>query len=91
MLAAGFADVQLTRQAKRTQESPTRFLAYARQRHRISQLLAISDEDYEAGIQRLERQIGQEGESAIVESQSCLVTIRGDKPLAEPSVPTTRR
>ena len=86
MQATGFADVQVSHQRQRTCESLMDFLAYARQRHRISQLLAVSDADYEAGIHRLERQIKQDGDAATVESESCLVTIRGDKPRAEHSV-----
>jgi SAM-dependent methyltransferase len=83
MRAAGFANVQVARQGQRVSESLVSFLAYARQRHRISQLLAVSDEDYHAGIYRLEREIERDGEAATVASESCLVTIRGGRASSE--------
>ena len=80
MRATGFTNVQVARQRQRTQESLVDFLAYARQRHRTSQLVAVSDETYEAGLRHLERQVEQDGDAATVASDFCLITIRGDKP-----------
>jgi len=85
MWATGFTDVQVALRRQRTQESLVDFLAYARQRHRISQLLAVPDEEYKASLQRLEHQVEQDGDAATIESDFCLITIRGDKPRAEHS------
>src|SRR5205823_7032597 len=81
MRAAGFVDVQVTRSRRRTREPVAEFLAYARQRHRASQLIALSDDEYRAGIRRLEQAAAESaGSQATVDSESCLLTIQADKP-----------
>ncbi len=81
MGTAGFVDVRIARGRRRTREPIAEFLAYARQRHRASQLMALADVWYQAGPGRLEQAANElEGGQAMVDSESCLLTIRGDKP-----------
>ena len=55
------------------------FLRYASERHRASQLMAIPDEAYLAGLRRVEEAIAARSENAPVRSQFVVVTICGDK------------
>jgi ubiquinone/menaquinone biosynthesis C-methylase UbiE len=79
MTAAGFSNIQISRQHWWEKESLKHFLEYASQRYRTSQLMAISDDDFKAGIARLTEDIGKFGGDADVDSEICLVTIVGDK------------
>ena len=80
MRDAGFVDVEAARDPKSTREDLGAYLTYASERHRTSHFMAMSDEDYRAGIRRLERAVvtGRPGDT--VASESCLITVRGDKP-----------
>jgi len=90
MRGAGFGEVRITRDIGRASEPIAQFLAYARQRHRASQLVALLDDDYRAGIRRIERAVvDSENGRASVESESCLLTIQGDKPRRANSGPET--
>ena len=81
MEAAGFQMICAQRSRRRQREDLRDFLAYASQRQRASQLIAISDEEYVSGIGRLERAIAQARDrTAVVEHEMCFVTIAGDKP-----------
>ena len=43
--------------------------------------MVISDADYHAGLQRLEQVIANaQGQQLVVDAESCLVTILGEKP-----------
>ena len=63
-----------------TREDLGEYLTYASERHRTSHFMAMSDEDYRAGIRRLEQAIitGRPGDT--IASEFCLIRIRGDKP-----------
>jgi len=78
MAEVGFADIQASRTHRLQDETLPDFLAYALQRHRTSQLIAIPDADYRAGIERLRQAVAQ-GQQALG-SELCLVTIVGQKP-----------
>lgn len=57
------------------------FLRYASQRYRASQFTVISDNDYHAGIRRLEQIIaGGKEQEQVLDSEFCLMTMIGDKP-----------
>ncbi len=76
---AGFSRVQIQRQHRPEKITLGGFLAYAAQRFRTSQLLAIDDDAYRAGIAALRREIEKRGELVTVDSELCLVTVRGDR------------
>jgi hypothetical protein len=81
MRAASFRDVRVERDHRRTRESLSDFLGYARRRHRTSQLLAISDAEYDVGVRRLERALAEAPSAdTTFESEFCLLTVSGDKP-----------
>jgi ubiquinone/menaquinone biosynthesis C-methylase UbiE len=77
MAEAGFTHLQVHRKHWRPEEQLADFLAYASQRHRTSQFMALSDEAYQAGLQRIEQDLGAGRQK--VESEICLVTVTGDK------------
>ncbi len=80
MRAAGFVNVCVHHENRCTREAVQDFLAYASQRHRTSQFLAISDQDYHAGLQRLDQDIANaQGQQLLVDSELYLVTVIGDK------------
>jgi SAM-dependent methyltransferase len=77
---AGFADEKVTRGHRHTRESLADFLAYARQRFRASQLMALPDDEYRTGIRRLEHVAAVSANvQATIDSESCLLTIQADK------------
>ena len=80
MLDAGFTNTAITRTYRKEELSVREFLDYASQRYRTSQLMVISDQSYEEGLNALQEDINQYGDSRNLESQICLVTITGDKP-----------
>jgi len=80
MRAAGFVNVRAHREYHGTREVLQDFLAYASQRHRASQYMALSDADYHAGLQRLAQAIAHaQGQPLVVDTEFCLVTVVGDK------------
>jgi ubiquinone/menaquinone biosynthesis C-methylase UbiE len=79
METIGFVAVTVGRQHLRHQQDLREWLDTVRRRDTCSQLLTISDAAYEAGVQRLEREL-TEGHSPLVqEDHICLVTIRGER------------
>ena len=58
-----------------------------RRRDTCSQLLAISDVAYEAGLRRLERELEQVTAPQQRADHLCLLTIRGEKPSGSVSSP----
>ena len=57
------------------------FFEYIKRRDSCSQLTAVSDADYRAGLQRLEMEIAQAGNKSIsAKSYRCFLTIQADKP-----------
>lgn len=79
METAGFTDVQVSRQHRRRQEDLRQFLQYALSRYRTSQLMVISDDEHRAGIDQLAEDIKQSGGNFTAESESCLITVIGNK------------
>ncbi len=55
-------------------------MTYASERHRTSHFMAMSDEDYRAGVRQLEQAVDAARPRDTVPSEFCLITIRGDKP-----------
>jgi ubiquinone/menaquinone biosynthesis C-methylase UbiE len=76
----GFVQIQVDRQSQENPQSLGEFLDYASARHRTSQLIAIPDEDYQAGIRQLRTEVEIKGREAVIHSQFCLITILADKP-----------
>jgi SAM-dependent methyltransferase len=75
----GFSNVQIRRQHRPEDITLGSFLAYAAQRFRTSQLMAIGDDAYRDGIATLRKEIEKRGEEAHVDSEICLVVVTGDK------------
>jgi ubiquinone/menaquinone biosynthesis C-methylase UbiE len=80
MQTKGFHNIRVKYSHKRSVVELKDFLAYASQRHRTSQLMAIQDEDYELGIAKLKANVAKLGMDSRVTSEICLVWIAGDKP-----------
>jgi len=81
MREAGFVDVAIEHKTIRRDEDLGEFLAYASQRHRTSQFMAISDEAYDAGLERIRAAVVEAGSTPVtVDSAVSLVTISGDCP-----------
>jgi ubiquinone/menaquinone biosynthesis C-methylase UbiE len=77
---AGFQDTHVTREDLSKEESVAVFFRYVSDRHRMSQLMAISDEAYAAGLRRIDKQLSEStGRAAMARSEFVRVTIRGDK------------
>ncbi len=79
MTKAGFLNIQISRQHWWEKENLKYYLEYASQRYRTSQLMAISDDDFKAGIARLTEDVEKFGGDACVDSEICIVTVIGDK------------
>ena len=80
MRAVGFCDIRTSWKHSHNEENLNDFLQYAFRRHRTSQLMAIQDVYYEAGIAKLREAVAKLGLEACVSSEICLVWIMGDKP-----------
>ena len=80
MEKAGFCNIQVKYQHSHRTENLNDFLNYASQRHRTSQLMAIGQSEYDAGIAQLKERVVQLGTDFGVSSEICLVWIVGDKP-----------
>jgi SAM-dependent methyltransferase len=79
MHAAGFDKVAVDRQHLRFQQNLRTWYNEVRRRSTCSQLLAIPDAAYEAGLRRLSREIEASNNPLLRDNQLCLVTIRGEK------------
>ncbi len=55
------------------------FSGYAAQWHHASQLMAMPDEAYAAGLDRIEADLQRLVENKPIESELCLVRVQGDK------------
>jgi ubiquinone/menaquinone biosynthesis C-methylase UbiE len=75
-----FAAVQIEYKHSRTERNLSEWLRRARRRDICSQLQAISDAAYAAGIERLEREVADPNFPATRPDHYCRVTICGDKP-----------
>ncbi|HWZ05351.1 MAG TPA: methyltransferase domain-containing protein [Bradyrhizobium sp.] len=79
MEASGFAVIVVEPEHLRFEQDLCAWLDMVRQRHLNSQLMAISDSSYAAGISRLERDVNDESWPQVRPDHLCLITIRGDK------------
>jgi SAM-dependent methyltransferase len=80
MRDAGFQRIDVTRSDLSKQESVNDFLSFASGRHRASQLMAIPDAAYAAGIRRLEDDLASNGGAGVVvQSEFVVVTVSGTK------------
>ena len=77
--AAGFKHIQASREYQSKKENLKEFREYAWQRYRTSQLMVLSEEDYQAGLAKIEEGLAKGGQDRTADSELCLVTIRGDK------------
>jgi SAM-dependent methyltransferase len=81
MVDAGFRDILSERTRIDQNESVRRFLAYASERHRASQFMAISDAAYDAGLRKLNEDASKvDKHDKRLESEFVLVTVSGDRP-----------
>ena len=76
---AGFTRINVSAIDRSEPQRLGAFLASAEQRHSASQLIAISDADYEAGLRRLRKDVARSGTDATIPSQFVVLTITADK------------
>jgi len=81
---AGFIGVTSTATDLSRDEDLAAYLPYVSQRHTASQLLAISDAAYEAGLRRVRDELASTAGHAIVWSQFVIITVVADKPGPHP-------
>lgn len=80
MAQAGFHNIQVTHRHFPQEEDLAKFLADASQRHSSSQLIALSDADYHAGIQQINSRLAAAaGRPVTIHYDFCLVTVVGEK------------
>ena len=76
----GFHRVSIDRDYRIDQESLADFYAFARERHRASHFLAISDQAYQAGLRRLENDLqNNPGAEPTRPSEKCIATLQAEK------------
>jgi len=80
MEGAGFAAVSVAYEHVRFEQDLREWLRVVRCRDTCSQLQAISNDAYAAGLHRLEQELADRGGPQRRADHLCLVTIRGDKP-----------
>jgi ubiquinone/menaquinone biosynthesis C-methylase UbiE len=80
MEAAGFVMAGVAFEHVHFEQNLSAWLEIVRRRDTCSQLQAISDAAYQAGVNRLERDIADPGEPKSRKDHLCLVTIRGEAP-----------
>jgi SAM-dependent methyltransferase len=76
----GFHDIQKERETNRTDEDLGKFLDYASQRYRTSQLMVLEDADYMDGVSRLKEVMDKGPAGVRRQSTISLVWIRAEKP-----------
>ena len=80
MRRIGFQGVDLNRQHLHLDHDLAAFLDAARRRDNNSQLMALTDAAYEAGLSRIERDLSAAGGHRDYADHLCFLTVRGDKP-----------
>ncbi len=80
MEAAGLVMVAVAYEHVHFEQSLPAWLEIVRRRDTCSQLHAISDAAYQAGVKRLERDIADPSTPKSRKDHLCLVTIRGEAP-----------
>jgi ubiquinone/menaquinone biosynthesis C-methylase UbiE len=76
---ARFVDVSVEREHKRGTRTLREMLAWSRLRNTTSQLIAISDEEFAAGLARVEHDFAADPDGS-AETENCRIVLRGDKP-----------
>jgi SAM-dependent methyltransferase len=79
MQDSGFSDISVESRPQVSTYTLSQFRDYASKRQRTSQLMAISDSDYAAGIAQIHKDIRRDGPDAQKESVLCFVIILGNK------------
>lgn len=74
----GFANIRLQRQNLPIQQTLAEFGHFASQRHRSSQFMALTDEDYQIGLERIQSQLTRDAHT-ILSWQLSLITLTGSK------------
>ena len=82
MRAAGFVMVEVAYEHIHFEQDLPAWLEIIRRRDTCSQLQAISDAAYQAGVIRLERDVTDPSMPKSRNDHLCLVTIRGEAPIA---------
>jgi ubiquinone/menaquinone biosynthesis C-methylase UbiE len=77
---AGFSRISVTSVDRSSNEDLEAFLAFASRRHVASQLIAMSDAAYEAGLRRVRDALETAGGRSVVRSEFVILTIAADKP-----------
>jgi hypothetical protein len=80
MEAIGFTAVTLEYEHLHFQQNLSTWIEIVQRRDTCSQLLAIPDIAYEAGVRRLEREVDEGTVPQVRADHLCLLTIRGEKP-----------
>jgi hypothetical protein len=79
LTAVGYGRVAVHRRHFTQPETLADFAQYAAARHRTSEFMAIADVDYAAGLAAIERDRQQWGDTAVIESEVCLLTVVCEK------------
>ena len=79
MDASGFVAVTEEREHLRFEQDLRSWFDMVRRRDTCSQLLAITDVAYQAGLSRLMHELADRSSPLVREDHLCLVTIRGEK------------
>jgi hypothetical protein len=80
MEGIGFKAVTVEHEHLYLEQDLSTWIEIVRRRDTCSQLLAIPDEAYEAGVRRLERELGEGTAPQRRADHLCLLTVRGEKP-----------
>jgi hypothetical protein len=80
MEAAGFVMVGVAYEHVHFEQNLSAWFEIVRRRDTCSQLQAISDAAYQAGVKRLGRDIADPSQGEARKDHLCLVTIRGEAP-----------
>jgi ubiquinone/menaquinone biosynthesis C-methylase UbiE len=84
MTAIGFTAVTVALEHVRFEQDLRTWLDLVRRRDLNSQLMAISDAAYAAGVRRIEREAADETAPRQRADHLCLLTLRGDRPAKAP-------
>jgi SAM-dependent methyltransferase len=79
MEGAGFAPIGVDLEHLHFEVDLSEWLDTVRRRDICSQLQAIDDDAYEAGVQRLEREVAASATPLVRQDHLCMATFRGDK------------
>jgi ubiquinone/menaquinone biosynthesis C-methylase UbiE len=84
MEACGFTAVTAERQQVNYEQDLRDWLTVLRRRDTCSQLMAITERSYAAGLRRLEQELADANVPPVRPDHLCLVTIRGEKRMRRP-------